>query len=348
MLSSIRLFVAALLACSLWSGCAGDDDDSDSTQPEQALVAESDWALAADPGWNDQPRGRLNWFVRSQPLTQQQIHPGWPHNENIRVLEVVHQPFAFLAGSVIHYNAASWTSLASRPALDTLGTVLEWKMLFAQLPNAGVLLVDIGQFSEDLVPNGVLDSEDANNDGTLQESEDIGLDELALPDCPWPIPVERVAWTGSPEQMETAWGSAHDWQDVNGDYIRDGNEPWSWDDWSAADEDDPLAGNPSGTEGNNQDADHATPDTEDLDGDLSLDTADNFLRYSFPLDPAQPTRDAAITQLNDSDWLQLSLQLEREHQTMGTPDLEQPVRVRLTFTGFNGPVILYLTWFDWR
>jgi hypothetical protein len=38
------------------------------------------------------------------------------------------------------------------------------------------LYVDLGLISEDAIPNGILNTEDANNNGTLQDIEDLGLD----------------------------------------------------------------------------------------------------------------------------------------------------------------------------
>jgi hypothetical protein len=338
------VLAALSLTLTLCLGCTSDDDDEGTTPVEQALVAQTHWTHGADPGLNDQPRGRLNWFPRQATLGQQEIHPGWPHNEEVTLLEVVHQPFAFLAGSTTHYNPSSWTSLTSRMTLDTLTTVLEWKMLFASLPNAGTLIIDIGEFSEDQLPNSRFDTEDMNDDNRTQASENLGLDGMTGVDAPWPLPVELVGWSGSLAEMQAQFGAVYDWWDIDQDSLREVNEPWSLDDWSPADESDPLAGNPTGCEGNALEL----LDSEDLDGDKQVNTADNFLRYTFPLDPAAPTQDAAITQLYNSEWLQLSLQLERAHTTVGTPDLSGPVRVRVSFTGFNGPAVLYLTWFDWR
>lgn len=348
---TLRTATLALLGLALVFGCTGDDDDGDPA-PAAALASQTDWAHGANPGLNEQPRGRLNWFPRQATLTQQQIHPGWPHNEEVTLLELVHQPFAFLAGSTTHYVPDSWTSLSSRLPLDTLGIVLELKRLFASLPDAGVLVIDIGEFSEDENGNGMLESEDGNADDVLQAEEDLGLDGGIGPDVPWPLPVELVAWTGSYAEQIAQFGTVYDWIDSDGDNTRNANEAWSMDDWSRADESNPLGVNPCGMEGNNEDPDYNSdynfPDSEDLDGDGVLDTADNYRRYTLPLDPAAPTQDAAITQLTNSDWLQLSLQLERAHTTVGTPNPAGPQRVRLSLTGFNGPAILYLTWFDWR
>ena len=342
------LRVSLLMSLLVGVGC--DDSEDAPATGEQALVAATDWMMGADPGLSSQPRGRLNWYPRSATLDQQEIHPGWPHNEPMTVLTLVHQPFAFLAGSTVHHVPDSWTSMTSLATLDNLSTVLEWKMLYESLPNAGTLVVDIGAFNEDVMPDGQLNSEDLNEDALLQVDEDMGLDARRNPDAPWPLPVQLISWEGTTEDQiaqlggigVVGWDTALDWQDLNQNATREASEPWSWDNCVAVDEADPLVGNPCGFEGN------ARMDSEDLDGDGVLDTADNFLRYTFPLDPANPTRDAAITQLANSDWLQLSLQLEREHTVVGTPDLDGPVRVRVSLTGFNGPAVLQLTWFDWR
>ena len=340
------LRVSLLMSLMVGVGC--DDSEEAPVAGEQALVAATDWMMGADPGLGSQPRGRLNWFPRSATLDQQEIHPGWPHNEPMTVMTLVHQPFAFLAGSTVHHVPDSWTSMTSLATLDTLTLVLEWKMLYESLHNAGTLVVDIGEFSEDVVPNGILGFEVGTETGHVMPGEDTGLDGMSGVDVPWPLPVELMGWTGTLDLMQAQFGEVYDWQDLNFDLTRQTSEPWSLDDWSAANEDDPTAGNPCGAEHNSWDIHLTGRDSEDLDGDGVLDTAENFLRYTFPLDPDNPTRDAAITQLANSDWLQLSLQLEREHTVVGTPDLDGPVRVRVSLAGFNGPAILHLTWFDWR
>ncbi|MCG3119473.1 MAG: hypothetical protein ALAOOOJD_01882 [bacterium] len=139
----------------------------------------------------------------------------------------------------------------------------------------GRLHVDLGQISEDVIPNGQLNTEDTfggirNN--ILDDGEDLGLDGVKGSDGAANFGLD---------------GGSRDFWDVNNNKQRDWGEPPSDDDWSYT-----SAGNDyshiNGTENSKNDANEAggaiRPDTEDINGNGGLDLANNYIAYTFSLD----------------------------------------------------------------
>lgn len=130
----------------------------------------------------------------------------------------------------------------------------------------GRLYVDLGRVSEDVIPNGRLNSEDlvvstiANN--SLNPGEDVGLD--MLPDS-----AERRVYA--------------DFVAANqGDPDLDPNDP-SGDDWLYRAGSGDFS-NLNGTEGNGGSVDGRLPDTEDLNSNGATDQVDLYAEYEVPLD----------------------------------------------------------------
>jgi hypothetical protein len=128
--------------------------------------------------------------------------------------------------------------------------------------NEGKLLFAMGEISEDVNQNTVLDTEDKVRDnyqnGILDEDEDTGLDGLFNPDEPGYDPVTNP--------------------DPNGD-------DWFYDDSNTED-----YSRINGTEGNRPDPLRGwVPDTEDANNNNSLDPANNYFEYEIDLsDPNDP------------------------------------------------------------
>ncbi|MBA4405893.1 cell surface protein SprA [bacterium] len=112
--------------------------------------------------------------------------------------------------------------------------------------------IDLGQISEDVIPNGRFDTEDKNSNYLVDDGEDTGID--GVKDFEEPF------------------------------YAADNTDP-SHDNYSFQ-----LTANPdysfvNGTEGNASAIDLGRlPDTEDLNGNFTLDRVNSFFRYVIPID----------------------------------------------------------------
>lgn len=126
----------------------------------------------------------------------------------------------------------------------------------------GKLYVDLGLISEDVIPNGILNSEDLVVDnipnGVLNPGEDVGLDMLtddqeriALAELIQRYP--ELAGDPSGDNYSYATGSP-DFDGING-----------------------PEGNQFSPEGN-------FPNTEDINGNFQLDLVNSYLQYALPLD----------------------------------------------------------------
>jgi len=190
--------------------------------------------------------------------------------------------------------------------------------------DSGTLHIDMGQISEDIIPNKRLDTEDRMENqirnGILDDGEDIGLDGMAGKD-------------------------PSDFWDINGNKVRDWGEPISYDDWSF----NPQTGNyehANGYEGNMNDAGGRRPDTEDMNGNGDVDLRNDYFEYSFSLSKDRPDtmwisgksimKEPPYT---DYGWRQYRIPLNADAPWMkkiGHPDLSLIEYIRVWVDGFEG------------
>ncbi len=157
----------------------------------------------------------------------------------------------------------------------------------------GRLHIDLGTISEDVIPDGRLNQEDKGiADGILDEGEDIGLDGFVRPDPPdLNHPRDDLAFL---EQSFDNNQSMPDFWDINGNRIKDANEPWSYDDWFYDGDRRYLTNTPPsvksiiGTEGNANDEGGRYSDTEDINKNAIVDRVNSYFTYSFSLNKTSP------------------------------------------------------------
>ncbi len=199
------------------------------------------------------------------------------------------------------------------------------------LRNGGKMYIDLGQISEDVIPNQELNTEDGitpNNsqpDDILNEGEDVGIDSLSNAK-----EIERYGALdpGDPDPMRddfsfTAYGS-----DTPSDYKK-----------------------VNGMEGNVGQERGPFPDTEDLNGNKSLDQDNTYFRYEVNLDP-DPTRNPQIVGSGNNGWRQYRIPIRTNYRTVGNPSFanvqfarvwfKSPSPVRVRMAEFN------LVGSDWR
>jgi len=247
-------------------------------------------------------RGLLKWY---NPYEQVDINQIWPnrdtHNPNtpqrVHVLTMEFDP-AEVTDDPTYEKIQSWAGiqkwLSAGYADQTDSKFLEIWVQGSQ----GRLHVDLGQISEDILPNGRLNTEDIADNGIrnnlLDAGEDVGLDGMAGPD---------------PE----------DYWDINGNGEQDPGEPISYDDWNYS-----TGGYDysqiNGTEGNENDPGGRYPDSEDFNNNGSLDMQNNFFRATFSLAKNHPdTAWIAGGQENESGWRMYRIPLNK-FEALGVPD----------------------------
>ena len=362
-MSKAWILCCAVVGVGLLSACDdGNNSNGEIVLQDTLLTGHMDWARSSLPFENATQRGRFHWFTLSDPILLSELDPvafdAGAEETEYRVLQCLYDPWAVIDSvDVVQIDPDSYGSMTTRNGvtnfLTNFATQVEFLMLVDTLASQGALVLDMGQFSEDVIPNGFLDTEDFNYDGMLTTFEDVGLDQMSGRDLDWPIPVEVANWTGTEEQMIVQLGDIYDFEDVDGDFSRGVNDPWSFDDYLRAPDDGGWSirdTNPHGTEGNSRDSDQIIPDTEDLNGNNTVDLDEGYYRYTMPLNPiALPAGSQytwAITAIPNSPWYRVRVNLLDSHREVhGIPDSFRPVRMRISLTGFSGPVALRFTGF---
>ncbi len=356
------------------NGVAYVDDFESSKQEIPLSLGHTQWFMSSLPEHEVLGlRGWMGWYNPRSKVASREIWPEYQESDRegvsneVRVLRLEYEPFRLASQDISGADtsltgeplsrARSWGGLYYdfRNAYDDLSDkkFLELTLL-VEGDRSGNLHLDLGVISEDVLPNNALDTEDSDDDFLLQEGEDMGLDptagtiNMAGPDPPWPLPDELFSWTGTREEMYQQFGATYgftdadrtfDWWDLDGDGVRDAQEPWSYDDWVRAETAGTTIDKSHGWEGNSKDQDQIYPDTEDRNGNLSLDTANNYYSYEVPLNPASPLYHDYVFENSKTDWIFVRIPLKDDRRTSaGSPQLTLVNGMRLWFDGFNAPV----------
>lgn len=181
--------------------------------------------------------------------------------------------------------------------------------------SGGKLIIDLGKISEDVIPNGKLNSEDdvlaeSIRNGILNPGEDVGLDML----------------TDAEEQAEYADEIAQGLipaGDPSGD-----NFAYNPDDWTQF----------NGTQGNIDDPAGQFPDTEDLNNNSILDLTNDFYRYVIDLDTTRFDPAGSINNPHPyvvgggtKGWYQFRIPLAQPDDSVGAPSLDNVEYMRVMF-----------------
>ncbi len=241
------------------------DDFEGSLEYTDLSIRRGVWTLSSPPeGKEDDARCRMWWY---NPYDRVLITDIWPNKEvqrtedrtNVLNLQIFpdepHRPANSLFDST--EEGSRWNGVMRAffaGAYDQTRT----KFLEIWLKGEkGVLNIDLGQISEDIDADRVLDTEDkeinGQRDGILEETEDTGLDGLFDRDEP---------------------GYSGTLTDPAGD------------NWSYSDDEDKRYAydHINGTQGNRNDPDRlGRLDTEDINSNSVLDVTDNCYRYSIDL-----------------------------------------------------------------
>ncbi len=326
-------------------GVAYIDDFEGSNRTTPLGVIRRSWVLASTPeeslfteiGRSRASRlGALYWYNPYNQIAIQEIWPNRDVNANVPqtmpVLTIYFDPSKALEPD---NRAQNWggimRALSAGYANQSESKYLEIWLKCPKLK--GRVHVDLGQISEDVIPNYRKGSTDFNQEknsyfpalntedrkygianGLLDDGEDIGLDEMP---------------------------GADDWWDLNSDGIRQEDaEPVSNDDWAYQE----RTGNYeriNGTENNEKDdVSVRTPDTEDINGNGDIDIENSYFEYTFDLDPQidQNTKKYIQGGSNEQDkWRLYRIPLNDYVKKIGNPTFDLIEYFRIWFDGMEEP-----------
>lgn len=280
--------------------------------------------------------GRLVWY---NPYSQYPIKNIWPNKDvNANVAQTTNILIVeFTAPDSLADVREAWAGI-QRSLSSGYSNQTEAKYLEIWIKNnpatTGKIHIDIGQISEDIIPNQELDTEDelksGIRNGLLDEGEDIGLD-------------------GMGNNSPVAQAAGGDFWDINGNKQKDYGEPYSFDDWEY-DPTDPKGGyidysKTNGTERNENDSGGRIPDSEDMNGNGDVDLRNDY--YSFTINLNHDHEDyknyvigESISKETGEDfgWRLYQIPLnapEPTRQVFGSPDISKVEYIRLWMDGFS-------------
>ncbi|MCK5086721.1 MAG: cell surface protein SprA, partial [Melioribacteraceae bacterium] len=275
-----------------------------------------------------QHKGKSYWFNHQPPFDESKWI--WPEkevttdNSKVTVLDYLFKP-----GERGMYNSEpdlsdpsqSWggmMKLLSSSANNLEEEKIEAIELWIQIINApddAKINIDMGQISEDVIPNSRLDTEDKNVNDLIEEGEDTGIDGLR-------------------NSEEDGYDAVTN-PDPNGD------------DYSF------VAGsvnfeNINGTEGNAVLTDIGKfPDTEDLNRNGNLDRIDSYFRYTIPLSTDSTVNPfVAGGGTTVQQWYQFKIPLKDFTSKVGDPTFSVVEFVRVWFTDVSDSVHIRITDFN--
>ncbi len=290
-------------------------------------------------------KARLTWFnlipgdVEITELRpEKSVRSG---GEQVRVLDLYYEP---RQRGAYNYSLDLDTKFRANPTqawggmmrlLGTTGTNLideninyiEFWVKIGQAQPTVKLHIDLGQISEDVIPNRELNTEDGLGDplrrnGILNPGEDIGLDTL----------------TNAQEQAKYAAFIQR--------YREYASDP-SGDDWVQpfTNSIDPTPRDYigiNGTEGNSKSQAGQFPDTEDLNNNGILDRTNSYFEYVIPMDTTNPNFRKYIAGGGANQWHQIRIPLNEFTTKIGEPTLTVVEAVRVWIEGAQDSVFLRL------
>ncbi|MFQ5864419.1 MAG: cell surface protein SprA [bacterium] len=309
-------------------GVAYIDDFEGSKKTVNLGILRRNWTQASAPADSIHDFTNMSNYIWYNPFGQVPVKEIYPKREvNPNVPNRVH----VLTFRLYPQDENSWGGImrALSPGFfDQTQTKFIEIMVQLRGNTSGRFHIDLGQISEDVIPDRELSTEDKRvngiRDGILDDDEDVGIDGFAKPDPPT-LNFSRIDFAG--RRIEDV---PYDFWDIDGDTTKDADEPWSYDDWFYT-ESDPYtyvqeSGSIIGTENNQNDEGGRIPDTEDINGNGSLDRNNSYFHYSFALRKDHPL---IVGGNPDRDWFLFRIPIEDTTSTEGRPSLTQIEFVRI-------------------
>lgn len=268
-------------------------------------------------------RGRFTWYNSLVPIKD--IYTGREVNSNVAntatVMNIAFTPAdssAAKSDSSRFEASRSWGGIM-RALSPGYFDQTEAKFLEVWVRGRiGRVHIDMGQVSEDAIPNNRINSEDlVPRNKILDEKEDTGLDGM--------VGVDPA-----------------DYWDINGNGKRDWGEPASMDDFRYPSIDSPdfndavLAGTVNGTENSQREEGGPRPDSEDINGNSGLEIANSYFSYLVDLDPTSASNMAYRAGGSDSTgWILYRIPLVDTTSTTNKPSMANIEYVRLWVDGLE-------------
>jgi hypothetical protein len=292
---------------------------------DSSLLNYSDYIQASIPAFGldsnplnaQQNRAQFYWYnenpssIKVNDITNEELKSG-DKNSSIEILSVVFNPAekgVYNSGKLSANLKSNWGGFArALPAevmkkIQNKNLVIKIWMKIETSSSDAMLNIDLGRISEEIIPNGMLDTEDQNANNLLDEREDTGIDGIL-----------NIAEPG----------------------YQTGTDPNN-DDFSFSSLD---FGKINGTEGNSvQIGKSKNYDTEDLNENFAIDFTNDYLSYQIPLDKNK-INNSKISENGNSGWIQIKIPIDLPDLKVGTPDRSRVESLRFWITSAENTVRL--------
>lgn len=191
---------------------------------------------------------------------------------------------------------------------------IEFWLNISNAPEGAKLNIDLGQISEDVIPNNQLDTEDKNQNDLEEEGEDTGIDGLFNEQEEGYDPVNNPDPAGDDFSVNI---QAVDYRNVNG------------------------------TENNAEyrNAGIKLPDSEDLNRNFTLNIVNSYFRYELELD-TNSLSNPFISGEGENGWYQFRIPLKDWKEKIGDPSFSVVEFIRVWFSEVNSSVHLRFAEFN--
>lgn len=279
------------------------------------------------------------WMVFFNPYSQYPIKWIWPNRDvNSNVAQTTNiLKMKFVPSATSARPEDSWYGI-QRALSSGYSNQTEAKYIEIWVNNdpniTATMHIDLGQISEDIIPNQQFDTEDQMRNqirnGLLDDGEDIGLDGMANDD-------------------PRAIAAGGDFWDINGNGQKDPGEPYSDDDWRY----EPTNPNEThnfvnGTEGNENDSGGRIPDSEDMNGNGDVDLRNDYFHFAVNLNHNHPDYEKYVIGESivaegenageDYGWRLYQIPLNEFVEKIGSPDLSLVEYIRVWFDGMSAAI----------
>jgi cell surface protein SprA len=304
-------------------------DDFEGSRDSYTLgVFREAWTMSSVPATFDSTRhrGKMIWYnpytqVATSQIWNRELRPGeggthtlWVEFDPVDTVRVVDTLGNVSYNEVDPVN--SWTGVTRYMTAGTVNQDRAQLLELRVLGDRGIIHVDLGEISEDVNGNDVLDTEDRKSEygfanGIIDAGEDTGMDGLMDEEEPGYDPVSN------PDPNGDNWY-------YNG--FGKGCDGCGTDDYSHI----------NGTEGNENDPNRlGRPDTEDIDRDKGIDNKNNY--FSFKIDLAVDTFLVDSSEYNG--WRTFRIPVRDPYSldtAVGNPQWSQISYVRFWFESPDG------------
>lgn len=271
-------------------------------------------------------RGKMKWFNEANSVDVRTIYPRrsvQSTQTTVTPLTVAYNPNS---RGMYNYNGkydtitdkkTSWNGImkylntTSNDLINENINFIEFSMKIVN-PNPGVgkLIIDLGNISQDAIPNGFLNTEDTAKNGTLQVGNDLGTDYRA-------DSTERRIWSILNPGIDIPNDPAQD------NFIVTSN--------------DPTFDAVNGTENNANSDVGRRPDTEDLNKSNNVRNGNDYFQYEIDLNS---DTNPYIVGEGLEGWRQFKIPLSEFKKKYGNAVFTNITFARMWVSGVEDPVIL--------